>query len=137
MSHIAAAHVVEGHLSGGVLTVAEEEAAADVGLPLVNGIEDGDSVNCSLSSIGGGFIDNLKEESKNEIAKKIGFDMNLIQREELNINLIHFDANMTDEENYEYFNNFKVDVVGGFHTMDDINIFKKLLVKYQRKISLF
>ena len=97
------------------------------------GIKDGDCLNCSINSIGGGFIDNLKEESKSEIAKKIGFDMNLIQREELNINLIHFDANMTNEENYEYFNNFKVNVVGGFHAMDDINIFKKLLVKISEK----
>jgi len=40
---------------------------------------------------GGGCIDNLKEEAKTPIAKKIGFDMNLIKRDELHINLIHFD----------------------------------------------
>ena len=78
---------------------------------------------------GAGFIDNLKEESKTPIAKKIGFDMNLIKRDELKINLIHFDCNMTNEENYEYFNNFKVDVVGGFYAIDDVNIFKKFLQK--------
>ena len=55
--------------------------------------------------------------------------MNLIKRDELNINLIHFDLNMTNGENYKYFNNFKVDVVGGFYAMDDVNIFKKLLQK--------
>jgi len=81
----------------------------------------------------GGAIDNLKEESKSEIAKKIGFDMNLIKRNELNINLIHFDLNMTNGENYKYFNNFKVNVVGGFHAMDDITIFKKLLKKVSEK----
>ena len=37
-----------------------------------------------------GFIDNLKEESKTPIAKKIGFDMNLIKRNELNININSF-----------------------------------------------
>ena len=81
----------------------------------------------------GGYIDNLKEESKRELAQKIGFDMNLIERDELNINLIHFDLHMTNGENYRYFNKFKVDVVGGFHAMDDINIFKKFLEKISKK----
>ena len=82
---------------------------------------------------GGGGIDNLKAESEKEIAKKIGFDMDLLKRDELYINLIHFDLNMTNEENYKYFNNFKVDVVGGFYAMDDINILKKLLNKISKK----
>jgi hypothetical protein len=64
------------------------------------------SDNCMIllnsSSISGGYIDNLKEESKTQIAKKIGFDMELIKRDELNINLIHFDLNMTNGENYIY-----------------------------------
>lgn len=74
---------------------------------------------------GSGFIDNLKEKSETSIAKNIGFDMNLIKRDELKINLIHFDLNMTNGENYGYFNKFKVDVVGGFYAMDDVNILKK------------
>ena len=82
---------------------------------------------------GGGYIDNLEEESKSPLAKKIGFDMNLIKRDELNINLIHFDFNMTNEENYRYFNKFKVDVVGGFYAIDNINIFKKFLQKISEK----
>ena len=40
---------------------------------------------------------------------------------------------MTNEENYKYFNNFKVDVVGGFYAMDDINIFIKFLKKISEK----
>ena len=59
--------------------------------------------------------------------------MNLIKRDDLNINLIHFDLNMTNGENYRYFNNFKVDVIGGFHAMDDINIFKKICQKFSEK----
>ena len=81
---------------------------------------------------GAGVIDNLKDESKLPIAKKIGFDINLIKRDELNINLIHFDLNMTNEENYGYFSNFKVDVVGGFYAIDDINILKKFLQKISK-----
>ena len=82
---------------------------------------------------GGGCIDNLKDESETPLAKKIGFDLNLIKRDELRINLIHFDKNMTNGENYGYFNKFKVDVVGGFYAMDDINIFKKFLDKIAEK----
>ena len=78
---------------------------------------------------GGGFIDNIK----NEIDLSIGFDMSLIKREELNVNLIHFDRNMTNFENYGYFNNFKVDVVGGFYAIDDINIFRNYLEKIKEK----
>ncbi len=57
--------------------------------------------------------------------------MNLIKRDELNINLIHFDAIMTNGENFRYFNNFKVDVYGVFHAMDNINIFKNCYKRFQ------
>jgi len=56
------------------------------------------SVISSLPIEGGGYIDNLKEESNSEIAQKIGFNMNLIKRDELNINLIHFDLNRQMEK---------------------------------------
>ena len=59
--------------------------------------------------------------------------MNLIKRDELNVNLIHFDSKMTNPENYQYFNNFKVDVVGGFYAIDDINIFRNYLEKIKEK----
>ena len=58
---------------------------------------------------GVGFIDNIK----NKIDLNLGFDMSLIKRDELNVNLIHFDKNMTNSENYDFSNNFKVNVVGG------------------------
>jgi hypothetical protein len=58
---------------------------------------------------GVGFIDNIK----NKIDLNLGFDMSLIKRDELNVNLIHFDKNMTNSENYDFSNSFKVDVVGG------------------------
>ena len=59
--------------------------------------------------------------------------MSLIKRNALHINLIHFDLNMTNGENYRYYNNFKVDVVGGFYAIDDVNIFKKYLQKISEK----
>ena len=39
--------------------------------------------------------------------------MSLIKRDELNVNLIHFDKNMTNSENYDFSNSFKIYVVGG------------------------
>ena len=62
------------------------------------------------------FIDNLKEEEN----KEIGFDWSLLKREELHVNLIHFDLNITNKENYAYYNKFKVDVVGGYIAMDNL-----------------
>ena len=59
----------------------------------------------------------------------IGFNPDLLQRNELNVNLIYFDKNLTDIENYDYYNNFKVDVVGGFYAMDDLEIFDNYLLK--------
>ena len=74
-------------------------------------------------------FDNLiKEENK-----KIGFDLSLITREPLCVNLIHFDTNMTNKENYKYYSKFKVDVVGGFFAMDNLDIFKKYLEAIKQK----
>ena len=100
-------------------------------------LEDDDTIIMHYHPKGGGYIDNLKKESNTPIAKNIGFDMNLIKRDELNINLIHFDHNMINEENYKYFNKFKVDVVGGFYAIDDVNIFKKCLNKISERYIPF
>ena len=40
---------------------------------------------------------------------------------------------MTNSENYRYYNNFKVDVVGAFYAIDDIEIFKQYLEKIKEK----
>ena len=40
---------------------------------------------------------------------------------------------MTNKENYKYFNHLKVDVVGGFHSTDDLNILKNYLDKIKDK----
>ena len=97
-------------------------------------IQEGSLVDFFIGSIGGASIDNLKDEGIGPIiAKNVGFDMNMIKRNELYINLIYFDKNMTNKENFEYFNNFKVDVVGGFHAIDDLTIFKKFLQEINTK----
>ena len=40
---------------------------------------------------------------------------------------------MTSKENYLYYNNFKVDVVGGYHAIDDLEIFKNYLESLKKK----
>ena len=83
----------------------------------------------TFSIIGGGSIDNIKEEEDIDI----GFDLNLIKRDELKVNLIYFDLNMTSKENYEYYNKLKVDVVGGFYAIDDIDVLKDYLENIKEK----
>ena len=69
------------------------------------------------------YIDNLKEEED----KDIGFDLSLIKRNELYVNLIHFDTNMSNSENYRYYNDFKVDVIGGFQAIDKLDLLERYL----------
>ena len=79
------------------------------------------------SIIGAGPIDNLDDEN----AEHLGFDLKLINRNELFINLIYFDLNMRNKENYDYYIHFKIDVVGGFYAIDNLDILKKYLDSIQ------
>ena len=76
-----------------------------------------------INIYGAGAIDNLNDEN----SKDIGFDMNLIKRTKLSINLIYFDKNIKKKENYDYYVRFKIDVEGGFYAIDNIDILKKYL----------
>ena len=71
--------------------------------------------------------DIIFEENEDELDKKY------LKIDKLNVNLIHFDLNMTNKENYIYFNNFKVDVVGGFYAIDDLDILDNYLKKINDK----
>ena len=77
----------------------------------------------------GGFIDKLSKEEK----KEIGFDLSLIKRNELNVNIIYFDLNLKNKENYNYYNKLKIDVVGIFYAIDDLQILKENLEENQLK----
>ena len=64
----------------------------------------------------------IEDNEFNDTKKDLPIDENefntkYLKREELHVNLIYFDSNMTNKENYIYFNDFKVDVVGGFHIL--------------------
>ena len=74
-------------------------------------------------------MDNLIDEED----KTIGFDLSLLKRNELNVNLIHFDLNMRNSQNFEYYNHFKVDVVGGFIAIDNLSILKIYLKAIKSK----
>ena len=99
-------------------------------------IKDGETLLLILRGRGGAVIDNIIDEI-NEHNKYIGFDIKLIKRNELNVNLIFFDYNLTNEENFLYLNKFKIDVVGGFHAVDDLNILKNYLEKIKNKCISF
>ena len=67
--------------------------------------------------------------------KDIGFDISLLKMDQLYINLIYFDLNLTKGEQYKYFSNFQLDVIGGFYAMDDLYIFEEYL-KELKKINI-
>jgi len=69
------------------------------------------------------FIDKVILEED----KSIGFDLSLLKRNELNVNLIHFDLNLRNSENFRYFNKFKVDVVGGYIAIDNLGLLERYL----------
>ena len=75
------------------------------------------------------LIDKIKDEE--DIT--IGFDLSLLRRKELQVNLIHFDLNISNGENYEYSNKFKVDVVGGYIAMNNTYMLKNYLEEIKNK----
>ena len=83
------------------------------------------------------FDDNLKdvmikyyeEDIKQiEVSKYI---KNNLKENELNVNLIHFDLNMSNLQNYKYYTKFNINVIGDFKAIDDLSI----LVEYLNKIK--
>ena len=75
------------------------------------------------------YIEKLEKEED----KDIGFDLSLLKRDKLYANLIHFDSKITNEENYDYYCKFKVDVVGGYHAIDNLEILKEYLKAIEDK----
>ena len=55
--------------------------------------------------------------------------------DQLYVNLIYFDLNLAKGEQYKYFSNFQLDVVGTFYAMDRLDIFEECL-KELEKINL-
>lgn len=85
-----------------------------------------------------GLIDKVKDDKD----LSIGFDPDEVikNREELKINLIYFDENLTNSNiSYNYYKKFKVNVVGVFYASDEIEIFKQYLstMKYEEKTPPF
>lgn len=67
---------------------------------------------------------------KSKKDENIGFNPNLVlkNREELKINLLYFDEEITkSKDSYNYYKQFKVNVLGGFYACDDKEFYKKYL----------
>jgi len=56
-----------------------------------------------------------------------GFDLVLLEKDKLYVNLIYFDTNINNGENYKYYNYFKVDVVGEFQAIDNLGLLERYL----------
>ena len=78
-------------------------------------------------------IEEKKGDIKTNNIKDDFKKIKLYERDELYVNLIHFDLKMANKENYMNYNKFKVDVVGGFYAIDDYNILKQYLETIKKK----
>ena len=89
--------------------------------------DDDDNIDINEDDI---VLEACFDNIKNETDLLIGFDPNAVlqNREELKINLIYFDPEITkSHDSYNYYKQFKVNVVGGFYAADDLDIFEAYL----------
>ena len=77
-----------------------------------------------------GMIDFFEEKNQKNASE---FIQTQLKNNELNVNLIHFDLNIASKENYVYYNDFKINVVGDFIAIDNLDILKEYLDKIQYK----
>jgi len=64
--------------------------------------------------------------------KDFGFDISLLNMDQLYVNLIYFDLNLKNREQYGYFSKFQVDIVGGFYAADSLDIFEEFLKEIEK-----
>ena len=76
------------------------------------------------------ICNDIKDKEINTSIENMQFKKSkLFDRDELYVNLIYFDYNITKKEQFSYYNNFQVDVVGAFH----LTIFKNYLESLKKK----
>ena len=78
-----------------------------------------------------------KDDSKEKINDFFKNYDKLFVKNELLVNLIYYCSDLKSKENYTYYNLFKVDVVGEYYAIDDLEIFKKCLDKIESKKTPF
>ena len=71
----------------------------------------------------------LDEILKNKIFSLEGSER---RKELFYLNLIHYDENMKNSENIDYYKRFKLNVVGGFHGINNFDIFKKYMEEMKK-----
>ena len=64
---------------------------------------------------------------KDEFEKIVNFSD--IKKGDIYVNLIHYDKNMKNDENFEYYRYFCVKIMGGYYSFDDFNMLKLFISK--------
>ena len=72
-------------------------------------------------------FENLYDKKKKEIKDIINFKD--VKKGDLYVNLIHYDKNMKNNENYEYYRYFSIKIIGDYNPFDDLNMVKLFLSK--------
>ena len=94
--------------------------------------KDQEVINAKQKVIDDLINDDIKSTNSyklDEILKNKIFSLEGIERREklFYLNLIHYDENMKSSENIDYYKRFKLNVVGGFHGIDNFEIFKQYM----------
>ena len=94
--------------------------------------KDKEVINAKQKVIDDLINDDIKSTNSyklDEILKNKIFSLEGIERREklFYLNLIHYDENMKNSENIDYYKRFKLNVVGGFHGIDNFEIFKQYM----------
>ena len=78
----------------------------------------------------GEIIERFERLYYNTFRDIINFDG--IKKGNLFLNLIHYDKNLKNEENTEYYRYFSINIVGSYYAFDDFDMFKYFISKLNK-----
>jgi hypothetical protein len=88
-----------------------------------------DSISANGSGISNGEIRERFEQLYNNEKFRNIINFSNVERGELYINLIHYDKNLKNEENTEYYRYFSINIVGSYYAFDDFGVLRSFISK--------
>ena len=88
-----------------------------------------DSISANGSGISNGEIRERFEQLYNNEKFRNIINFSNVERGELYINLIHYDKNLKNEENTEYYRYFSINIVGSYYVFDDFDMLRLFISK--------
>ena len=88
-----------------------------------------DSISTNCSGISNGEIRERFEQLYNNEKFRNIINFSNVERGELYINLIHYDKNLKNEENTEYYRYFSINIIGSYYAFDDFDMLRLFISK--------